>query len=174
MLALNFPKLSRKLEGIMKEKERVFFLGLILRRIARFDIGTFEGRLVLQKTVYLLQSLGFYLGYKFSWYIHGPYSPDLTKDAFKLKPIYKKIPRVKFVDREIEANLAVFKKFVGTKKDDANWLEQLACTHFLKALFPKADKQTIVNRVLSHESHFTKEQCLQAWNYLVKEGLIAE
>ena len=158
----------------MEEKERMFFLGLVLKRVARFDISSFEGRLVLQKTVYLLQSLGFYLGYKFSWYVHGPYSPDLTKDAFRLEAVYKKIPRVKFGDREIDAKLGTFKKFIGTRKDDADWLEQLACTHFLKALSPKADKKTIVDGVLRHESHFTRTECVQAWDYLVQEGLITE
>jgi uncharacterized protein YwgA len=158
----------------MGEGERAVLLGLVLKRIARFDINTFEGRLVLQKTIYLLQSLGMYLGYKFSWYIHGPYSPDLTKDAFKLEPIYRNIPTVKFQDHKIEETLTAFNRFIGDRKKDADWLEQLACTHFLKALYPDSDEKTIIKNVMVHESHFTKEQCQQAWDYLVEKGLIAE
>jgi uncharacterized protein YwgA len=43
---------------------------------------TFGDRLILQKAVYLLQSAGIQLGYRFRWYLKGPYSPDLTMGAF--------------------------------------------------------------------------------------------
>ena len=155
-----------------RERERAFMLGVILKRIGNLKIGTFEGRLVLQKSIYLLQSFGFYLGYKFSWYIHGPYSPELTRDAFRLQSIYAEIPEVKFTDPEIEKCLIDFKKFLGNKDYDADWLEQLACTHFLKALDPKADRKTIVQAVLGHEHHFERKECEEAWDYLKQKNLI--
>jgi len=43
---------------------------------------TFNDRLILQKTVYLLQSAGIHIGYRFRWYLRGPYSPDMTAGAF--------------------------------------------------------------------------------------------
>jgi uncharacterized protein YwgA len=46
------------------------------------SVATFEDRLILQKTVYLLQSAGVHLGYRFRWYLRGPYSPDMTAGAF--------------------------------------------------------------------------------------------
>jgi hypothetical protein len=49
------------------------------------DLSEFDHRLVLQKTVYLLQAAGIDLGYNFGWYIRGPYSPGLTRDAFALQ-----------------------------------------------------------------------------------------
>jgi len=152
--------------------DRALVLSVMLKRIGNFDLSIFEGRLVLQKTIYLLQSFGLYLGYKFSWYIHGPYCPELTKDAFELLPIYSKIPVIDFGNSDIERLLRKYLEFLGNRKNEADWLEQLACTHFLNALYPKASKDAVISAVLNHESHFTKNQCEQAWSYLVKNNLI--
>ncbi len=47
-----------------------------------FKIDTFMDRLIMQKTVYLAQAAGVNLGYYYHWYLHGPYSPSLTRDEF--------------------------------------------------------------------------------------------
>lgn len=154
------------------EEQRTLVLGALLKRIGTFNLGTFGGRLVLQKTIYLLQSYGLNLGYNFSWYIHGPYSPQLTKDAFRLQNIYSQIPAAEFTDPKIERRLTEFLKFVGDKKTDGDWLEQLACTHFLKSLNPAEKEANIIIKVLNHENHFTQEQCQRAWAYLVENKLI--
>jgi len=46
------------------------------------SVKTFNERLILQKSVYLLQAAGIHMGYRFRWYIRGPYSPDMTAGAF--------------------------------------------------------------------------------------------
>ena len=158
----------------MEDMDRALVLGAVLKRIGNYDMSTFEGRLVLQKTVYLLQAHGLYIGYKFSWYVHGPYCPELTKEAFKLSPMYKRIPHANFAEPQTEKRFERFLGFLGNEKDNADWLEQLACTHLLKALNPRAKKSKIINTVLDHEPHFTKRQCEQAWDYLVENGLIKE
>lgn len=48
------------------------------------DLSNFRKRLVFQKLVYLIQKSGVHLGFSFSWYLRGPYSPGLTEDAFNL------------------------------------------------------------------------------------------
>src|SRR5437762_1233304 len=53
-------------------------LGLPIR------LNSFDDRLILQKSVYLAQAAGIQLGYHFQWYLRGPYSPMLTKDAFAI------------------------------------------------------------------------------------------
>jgi hypothetical protein len=45
---------------------------------------TFSDRLLLQKATYLVQAAGVQLGYRYSWYLKGPYSPELTRDYFRL------------------------------------------------------------------------------------------
>ena len=49
-----------------------------------FRIDTFEDRLILQKAVYLAQAGGVNLGYYYHWYLHGPYSPSLTRDEYAI------------------------------------------------------------------------------------------
>lgn len=153
-------------------ERRTLVLGALLKRIGNFSLDTFEGRLVLQKTIYLMQSYGLDVGYKFSWYIHGPYSPELTRDAFRLQAIYGEIPPAQFRSAEIENCLEDFLGFLGDSKTDGDWLEQLACTHFLKALNPSEKEDKIITKVLNHESHFTRSQCQKAWNYLLENKMI--
>jgi uncharacterized protein YwgA len=43
-----------------------------------------EARIRVQKAVYFLKRLGFDLGYEFSLYYHGPYSPELAYDYYSL------------------------------------------------------------------------------------------
>ena len=60
-------------------------LGLVLNYASLpLKLDTFDDRLVLQKAAYLLQEAGVDLGYRFRWYLRGPYSPGLTEDAFFL------------------------------------------------------------------------------------------
>ncbi|MEW6197454.1 MAG: hypothetical protein AB1601_02150 [Planctomycetota bacterium] len=47
-------------------------------------VQTFDGRLAIQKCVYLAQAAGAKLGYHFRWYLRGPYCPELTDDAFAI------------------------------------------------------------------------------------------
>ena len=52
------------------------------------NVSTFEDRIKLQKIVYLCEELfGLKLGFasSFSWYLHGPYSPTLTRVVFRKK-----------------------------------------------------------------------------------------
>jgi len=48
----------------------------------RFDISSFDDRLVAQKLVCLLELKGVDLGYSCSLYVRGPYPPDLTQDLY--------------------------------------------------------------------------------------------
>jgi hypothetical protein len=49
------------------------------------DLSDFDRRMILQKTIYLVQAAKVDLGYTFRWYLRGPYAPGLTRDAFALK-----------------------------------------------------------------------------------------
>jgi uncharacterized protein YwgA len=49
-----------------------------------FKVDIFEDRLILQKAIYLAQAAGVNLGYYYHWYLHGPYSPSLTRDEYAI------------------------------------------------------------------------------------------
>lgn len=100
------------------------------------DISDINKRKLAQKMVYLSQELGLPTNYGFSWYIHGPYSPRLTKDYYALaaqeaddeiatcvlrpeyKPIAEKLKRL-LNDRPIELS-------------EPDWAELLASVVFLR------------------------------------------
>ena len=48
------------------------------------DIENFEDRKRFQKAVYLGQVAGVDLGYRYGWYVKGPYSTDLTQDYYAM------------------------------------------------------------------------------------------
>lgn len=50
------------------------------------SINTIDERILLQKKIFLAQDLGLPLGYGYNWYIHGPYSSDLTTVAYQIIP----------------------------------------------------------------------------------------
>lgn len=49
------------------------------------SLDDFNDRLALQKTIYLIQAGGVHLGYDYGWYLRGPYSRGLTRDAFAVR-----------------------------------------------------------------------------------------
>ena len=50
------------------------------------NLSDFQSKLVIQKTVFLLELKKIDLGFNYSMYAHGPYSPDLTKQLYRHKP----------------------------------------------------------------------------------------
>jgi uncharacterized protein YwgA len=58
------------------------------------DLNSFQDKLVVQKTVCLLQLMGMRTDYNFSLYVRGPYSPDLTKDLYEHREAVEKLKSV--------------------------------------------------------------------------------
>ena len=153
--------------------KKLLFLSGLLKRVGNLNLNTFEGRVIFQKTIYFMQVFGINFGYSFNWYIYGPYSPELTKDGYRLKEekILEKVPKLKFVNPELEDKFNKFLDFISKKKS-AKWLELLASIHFLVQLLTKKGKNEIMKIILKKQTHFTKEDFEEAWGYLKKEGLI--
>ena len=85
----------------------------------------FDGRLRLQRFIYLLQTFDIYLGYEFSRYIRGPYCSTLSTCWFALRGIYDKIPAGKagFESPSVQKRFERFQKFIGGREGDAKFLE---------------------------------------------------
>ncbi len=159
---------------------REHVLGGFLKRITNFDPEkfpqSFDARLIVQKTIYLLQR-GFQgnLGYSFSWYLHGPYSPSLAADAYKLVHVYKETPTLEFVDSKLEERFQGFLKFIEPHKRDDEWLELAASMLFsYRKLMRrgKVDPLRIFERMQLKSFLFTPEKCRVVWNELVENGAI--
>ena len=141
-------------------------LGVIMRDIGNFDISTFDGRLVLQKTIYLLQSFGISLGYQFNWYLHGVYSPGLTRDGFKLKKFIDDMPSIdiQFADKRIQEQYDAFMEFIRDKKSEPDLLEIASSICFLHD--SGFEKETVLDIVEKKKPQFKRTQCVDMWNRL--------
>jgi len=147
-------------------------LGLVLRNLDNFDMSTFDGRLTLQKTVYLMQAFGVYLGHSFSWYLRGPYSSHLASVGFALQDVYGRIPTAGHFDKKTQKKFERFVGFMEDKKTDPGRLEILASIHFLRKIYPKMAKGEIIEKVKNKQRYFTKKQCEDAWQELTGWSLI--
>jgi len=94
----------------------------------------FTKRLEFQKITYLLQEAGADLGYRFGWYIHGPYSSSYADDAYSLAAL----PRQYFDSIQETVDESVLKKVqdlldsIPSTMNKPYWLELLACVHYVK------------------------------------------
>ena len=158
-----------KLEN--KPTNEALTLGLILKNLDNFDMSTFKGRLILQKSVYLMQAFDIHIGHVFSWYLRGPYSSHLANVGFQLQENYDTLPKGKF-DKIVQKKFEKFLSFMDDKKNDPDRLEILASIHFLKKIYPKMSKLDILEKVKNKQKYFTKKQCEDAWIELNNMDLI--
>lgn len=115
--------------------ERQIGLALALKEVGvSTDVSGFDSRLILQKSVYLLEEAGIRLGYSFNWYLRGPYSPGLTRDAYELASNNEEVARWELDERSrgvanrLKSLLASQDEDTSTK---ARRLELLASLHYL-------------------------------------------
>ena len=102
-------------------------------------IDTLDDRVTFQKAIYLAQAAGIPLRYRYSWYIMGPYSRDLTRDYYDLQeyPQDSSESDISHVVREpYSTTLTKLKSIMdvpeGVTLDQRSWLELLSSVHFLR------------------------------------------
>ncbi len=102
------------------------------------DIQTVDDRKRVQKAVYLGQLSGVDLGYRYSWYLMGPYCSDLTKDYYSLNEAIKsgdkedeKMELLDSVRTKLHNILPVLEIPENVKLVQEEWLELLSSLHFL-------------------------------------------
>jgi hypothetical protein len=105
---------------------------------------TFADRKGLQKAVYLGQRAALDLGYRFGWYIKGPYSPGLASDSFALKESLDSGDRGwrKYVlDRTTSQRLRRLRTLLMPPRKlnlaQPDWMELVASVHYLRMVARK-------------------------------------
>lgn len=68
-------------------RDDLIVTAVFLRELNCFDISTLDDRIIVQKKIFLTEKFGVNLGYDFSWYIHGPYCPQLTEAVYECVPM---------------------------------------------------------------------------------------
>lgn len=149
------------------------------------ELDTFEQRLMIQKKVYLTQLTGLDLAYRFGWYLHGPYSRELTRDAFRLKEEMELGER----DFENETLGAFARKRVELAPkiwankpdsiDEDDWLELLASLHYLKHIAymgkdARRDFDDVYKALIDSKPRFRgrRSDAQRAWQQLGKVDLL--
>ncbi len=146
------------------------------------NVDTFDDRLILQKTVYLLQAAGVHLGYRFRWYLRGPYSPDMTAAAFGIseegESARSELVRWK-LDSDSASRVRNLKPLLhvdGEQKAKlARRLELLASVLFLiKTEQTKANDFEATSKILkSNGKQFDASEVRNAVSELKKYGVLA-
>ena len=145
------------------------------------DLKTFQldfvKRLEFQKTAYLLQEAGADLGYRFGWYIHGPYSSSYADDAYSLaslpKEYYASIQES--IDEEAVQKIKDLLDSIPTTKTRSYWLELLACVHFVKKhSYPRLNsKKKVVDYLLKLKGkRFFENDTYKAYELLQNKNLL--
>jgi uncharacterized protein YwgA len=129
------------------------------------QLDSFTDRLCVQKYVYLTQVVGLGLGYRYNWYLRGPYSPALTQDAFAL-PEEIQSGEDDFEDYELtdeaRSNMECVKALAKLPKDIdvavPAWLEVLASIHYLQniAYWPvkSPTKEEVISKLIEAKPQF--------------------
>jgi uncharacterized protein YwgA len=101
------------------------------------SIETVSDRKRVQKAVYLAQLSNLDLGYRYGWYLMGPYCPKLTQDYFELENETETTeglslnPNAQNLIARIKPLMAVPNKLKSVLKQE-DWLELLASYDFLR------------------------------------------
>lgn len=103
------------------------------------DIDTVNDRKRVQKAIYLGQLTGVDLGYRFGWYLKGPYSPSLTRDYFALEEALASGDRDqddkeldKSIIRKLRKALPLMEPPQEVHLSQEDWLELVSSLHFLR------------------------------------------
>jgi len=127
----------KKLVGFIKYLENA--------NVYKFKIDTFEDRLKLQKLVYIARYYGIDLGYNFSEYLRGPYSPELADDYYMLS---EKLKDFKDIAATIDGeSVEKFVKFI--KDNSVDKLEGIATGLMFLSTLKRSnkDKETLKKEV---------------------------
>ncbi len=118
-----------------------------------------EDRVILQKTIYLLQAHGLQLGYGFSWYTYGPSSQDLLYDSYKVlkseRELYEQRTKgLRFSEGSLE-KFEDFKNLLGEALRNVKQLELLGSVDFVcKTWYPEATIEDIGALFLKHKKEY--------------------
>ena len=177
------------LEARHKVNKDHILLKLVLDEIGLGDlkIDDFRSRKVLQKKMYLLQLTGIDLGYRYNWYLYGPYCPALASDTFTLRDEINQ-GETEFDNYEINSKTksrletlnAVVSLPGSLETNEPEWLELLASLHYLKhiAYWPgKSNPQfeEVFEKLGESKPHFRDKKPLAtlAWERLDSIGLVS-
>ena len=139
-------------------------------------VDSLDDRLRLQKAIYLIQAAGADLGYRYSWYLKGPYSTSLTQDYFALSEVAKnerdedtRILKPEFVSKVRDA-ARVLMKPADVNLSRPQWYELLASLHYMSK-FERLPEGQLQQTIRARKPHL-EGAVLAGIRHLKLHGLI--
>lgn len=136
------------------------------------DMDSFVGRKRVQKTVYLLRQFGADLRFGYTWYLHGPYSPQLTKTLFN--PTEEDLATEKDLGKPELSVVNSMRNFLGEDLYSVDSLELVGSLVYLIKHAPSEgfdSKNKIIDYLLERKPQFSKEKVKSAWKKIEKWGI---
>ena len=138
----------------------------ILNKLTSVSLDNFEDRLKLQKLVYLARKMGYNLGYSFSWYARGPYSPSLTRMLFSANDHNLLVLDEAHLNDEETKIVYRLRKFLQDDIEKPKMLELLASIwYFLREKsYTHNEKNKLIDVIVRKKSKYNREEVKKAFN----------
>jgi len=137
---------------------------------------TFSERKIVQKLVYLLDKIfDMEFGFNYSWYLHGPYSTEVTRIIFDVVEGRQTVsPDTKVLSSEDLKKLDQLKTFLGNGLHSADQLELLVSLHFLvdSAKSSGLTREEVISFLKSKKPYFTDKEISNAFSRLQALGVL--
>lgn len=144
----------------MTQKSKLFASLRVLGIHPKMD--TFADRKKVQKLVYLLDKISdMNFNFSYNWYLHGPYSPEVTRlvfDVIERGQVVRSDPGI--LSREDIRKIHQMKAYLGSDIHSNDKLELLVSLHFLMQYLrpPKVTMKDIVAFLKSKKPYFNDEE----------------
>ena len=154
--------------------------GLIFQHL-HISKEEFKDRIIYQKKIYLLQSLGTNLGYLYNWYIRGPYSPGLTNYVYNNLDILLSMDFSEYkLSDTVVKNISKINKLEMLKPsslNDSSWYELLASILYIHNnskswKIDDTNPKEEIDLLLKYKPQYNLEQCKYAYTKLQEEEFI--
>jgi uncharacterized protein YwgA len=135
------------------------------------SMKTFSDRKKMQKLAYLMQEVfGIDLRCHFSWYIHGPYAPDLTRMLFEVAE-RSVSTHVEAADKSDLPKIEKMKAFLGSSINSVDKLELLGSLDYLRKLgkLQAVNDLEIIAVLKEKKPYFKDKDIAWAWQKLERE-----
>ena len=148
-------------------------LAAILKDVGNFSMDDYEGRIALQRTVCILQAFGVDLGYRFGWYLHGPYCKALFRDGHEAGMVAGGLPEagVSFEGEETQERYERFKEFMRGKGREPALLGTGASICHLAAA--GIDRDAVLDAA-ADRAELGRGRCATMWDELEGYGVVGD
>jgi uncharacterized protein YwgA len=136
------------------------------------DLDSFTGRKRIQKTIYLLKQFGADLRFGYAWYLHGPYSSELTRTLFN--PTDADLASRRELTRAELRITNQMRNFLGKDLYSVDSLELIVSLIYIIKHGPKEGyntKEKIIRYLQHQKPQFSDEEIETAWHKIETSGI---